>query len=90
MMQASFAMVGGFFAVVAFFSTFEWRRLLGAAVLLTNWPYTILVIKPINHRLMNTRPDAATAETRLMIGRWRGSMHFCRVVAKSPRSPRRA
>jgi hypothetical protein len=74
MMQASFAIVGGFFGVVAFFSTFEWRWLLGAAVLFTNWPYTILVIMPINHRLMNTRLDAATAETRLMIGRW-GILH---------------
>ena len=33
MMQASFAIAGGFFGVVAFFSTFEWRWLLGAAVL---------------------------------------------------------
>jgi len=76
MMQASFAIVGGFFGV-AFFSTFEWRWLLGAPVLLTNWPYTILVIMPIHHRLINTRPDAATAETRLMIGRW-GILHVGR------------
>src|SRR5215472_11526570 len=70
MMQASLAIVGGFFGVVAFFSTFEWRWLLGAAVLLVNWPYTIVVIVPINRRLMNTPPGAATAETRRMIGRW--------------------
>ena len=46
MMQASFAIVGGFFGVVTFFSTFEWRWLLGAGVLLVNWPYTIFVIMP--------------------------------------------
>jgi hypothetical protein len=70
MMQASLALVGGFFGVIAFFSTFEWRWLLGAVVLLINWPYTIVVMMPINRRLMNTPPGAATAETRRMIGRW--------------------
>ena len=74
MMQASLAVVGGFFGLVAFLSTFEWRWLLGAIVLLVNWPYTIVVIMPTNRRLMNTRPDAATAETRRMIGRW-GVLH---------------
>jgi len=70
MMQASLAIVGGFFGVVAFFSTFEWRWLLGAGVLLVNWPYTMVVMMPTNRRLMNTPPGAATAETRRMIGRW--------------------
>jgi hypothetical protein len=79
MMQASIAVIGGFFGVVAFFSTFEWRWLLGAVVLLANWPYTIVVIMPTNRRLMNTPPGAATAETRRMIGRW-GMLHAGRSV----------
>ena len=79
MMQASLAIVGGFFGVVAFFSTFEWRWLLGAVVLLVNWPYTIIVIMPTNHPLMNTPAGAATAETRRMIGRW-GILHAGRSV----------
>jgi hypothetical protein len=45
--------------------------------LLVNWPYTIVVIMPTNHHLMNTPPGAATAETRRMIGRW-GILHACR------------
>ena len=69
MMQASLVVIGGFFGVVAFFGTFEWRWLLGAVVLLLNWPYTIFVVTPTNRRLMNTPPGAATAETRSMIGR---------------------
>jgi hypothetical protein len=77
MMQAILVIVGGLFGVVAFFSTFEWRWLLGAVVLLVNWPYTILVIMPTNRRLMNTPPGAATAETRRMIGRW-GILHAVR------------
>lgn len=38
--------------------------------MLVNWPYTIVVIMPTNHGLMNTLPGAAVAETRRMIGRW--------------------
>jgi hypothetical protein len=74
MMQASLAIIGGFFGAVGFFSTFEWRWLLGAVVLLVNWPYTIFVIMPTNRRVMNTPPGSATAETRRMIGRW-GLLH---------------
>ena len=77
MMQASLAIVGGFFGAVAFFATFEWRWLLGAAVLLVNWPYTIFVIMPTNQRLTNTPAGAATAETRRMIERW-GLLHAVR------------
>jgi hypothetical protein len=79
MMQASFAIAGGFFGVVAFFSTFEWRWLLGAAVLLVNWPYTMFVMMPTNRRLMNTPAGGATTETRSMIGRW-GILHAGRSV----------
>jgi hypothetical protein len=74
MMQASLVVGGRFFGAVAFFSSFEWRWLVGAAVFLVNWPYTIFVIMPTNRRLMNIPAGAATAETRRMIGRW-GILH---------------
>jgi hypothetical protein len=74
MMQASLAIVGGLFGLVALLSTLDWPSLLGAVVLLANWPYTILVIMPTNKRLMDTPPEAATAETRRMLERW-GTLH---------------
>jgi hypothetical protein len=73
-MQASLAIVGGFFGLVALFAALDWRWLLGAIVLVANWPYTLFLIAPTNTRLMNTLPEAATDETRRMIRRW-GALH---------------
>jgi hypothetical protein len=73
-MQASLAIVGGFFGLAAYLSTLDWRWLLGAIVLLANWPYTLFVIAPTNNRLMDTPPEVATAETRRMLERW-GALH---------------
>ncbi len=74
MMQASLAIAGGLFGLFAFLSTLDWRWLLGALVLLANWPYTIFTIMPTNRRLTDTPLEAATAETRRMIERW-GAFH---------------
>jgi anthrone oxygenase-like protein len=74
MMQASLAVVGGLFGLVAFLSTLDWRWLLGAIVLLANWPYTIYVIMPTNRLLTDTPREAATAETRRALERW-GALH---------------
>jgi hypothetical protein len=73
-MQASLVIVGGLFGFVAYLSTLDWRWVLGAVALLANWPYTIFVIMPINRLLMDTPPEAATAETRQLIERW-GTLH---------------
>ena len=36
---------------------YDWRWLLGAAVIVSNWPYTLLVIVPTNNKLMATAPE---------------------------------
>jgi hypothetical protein len=73
-MQASLAIVGGLFGLLAYLNTLDWRWLFGATVLLSNWPYTIFMIMPTNRRLMDTPPEAATTETRRMLERW-GALH---------------
>jgi hypothetical protein len=72
--QASLAIIGGILGLVTYFSSFDWRWLLGVAVLLANWPYTIFVIMPTNRHLMKTPAEAATAETRRTLARW-GTLH---------------
>src|SRR5262249_55704198 len=54
----------------------EWKfsYLLGAALIFGNWPYTLLVILPVNKHIAATSPDAASADTRDLIRRW-GSLH---------------
>ena len=73
-LHASLAMVGGLFGLLAYISVLDWRWLLGAIGLLANWPYPIFMIMPTDRRLMDTPPEAATAETRRMLERW-GALH---------------
>src|SRR5260221_2811195 len=73
-MQASLAIVGGLFGLLAYLNALDWRWLFGAIVLLANWPYTLFVIVPTNNRLMETPLEAATAETRRMLEQW-GVLH---------------
>jgi hypothetical protein len=46
----------------------------GGLLILANWPYTLLAIKPTNDRLHATAPEQADAQTRPLIVRW-GRLH---------------
>ena len=68
MMLAPLAAAAGFFAVVAFFFDWDWKWLIGAALILANWPYTLYLIMPTNETLNeieSTHPDI-----RPLITRW--------------------
>jgi hypothetical protein len=78
-MQASLAIVGGLFGLVAWWQTSDWRWLLGAAFLIANWPYTLIGIMPTNNRLMATPVDQAGLESRALIGSW-GRLHAVRTA----------
>src|SRR5262249_41223147 len=60
--------------LLAFWLTRDWRALAGAALIFANWPYTLLVILPVNKRIGATPLNAANAETRGLIETW-GRLH---------------
>lgn len=73
-MQASLAVLGGLLGIAAWTAAPDWRWLLGAALLLANLPYTLVVILPTNNRLKATPDAAAGAEARRLVERW-GRLH---------------
>ncbi len=69
-MQAPIALLGGVFGAVAWWQTGQWLWLLGAALIVANWPYTLLKIMPVNERLMAIDPIEAGPESRKLIKSW--------------------
>ena len=78
-MQASLAIVSGVLGVIAFFFTYDWRWLFGAALILAPWPYTMFIIMPTNKVLKSTPPEQATDQTRGLIVQW-GRLHWGRTA----------
>lgn len=76
-MQATLAVVGGVLGLVAWWQQTDWRLLIGALLLLANWPYTLLMIMPTNRKLMALPEDSSSGEARLLIREW-GMLHAIR------------
>lgn len=76
-MQASLAVLGGVAGLAAAWLSFDWRWALGGILMLANWPYTLLVIMPVNHKLNAIAPGSASAASRAMIETW-GKLHAVR------------
>ena len=73
-MQASLALASAVAGFLAFWITRDWRWLVGGLLMFANWPYTLLVILPVNKRIEATPQDRAGPETRALIRRW-GALH---------------
>jgi hypothetical protein len=78
-MRASLAIIGFLLGLVAWWQTDRWPWLLGAAILVANWPYTLLGITPTNQRLMATETVSAGPESRALIEKW-GALHAGRTA----------
>ena len=69
-MQASLAVISGLLGLAAFWLSRDWRWLIGAALILANWPYTLICIMPTNNQLKAIANDAADAASRALIEKW--------------------
>lgn len=77
LMQAPLALLGALFGTLAFLGGYDWRWLAGGALMLANWPFTFLVIMPVNNRLMAM--SGGEPEIRALIERW-GRLHAARTA----------
>jgi hypothetical protein len=78
-MQASLAAISGALGIIAYFMTWDWRWLIGAALILAPWPFTMLIIMPTNNILKATTPETANEQTRGLILQW-GRLHAVRTA----------
>jgi uncharacterized membrane protein len=81
-MQAPLAMVGFVLGLIAWWLSGRIAFLAGALLLVANWPWTMLAIKPTNEALMGTSLDAAGPQSRLLILRW-SRLHAVRTILGS-------
>src|SRR5262249_18922120 len=78
-MLAPLALIGFVLGVFAWWQTGIWLWLLGALVLVANWPYTVFVIMPTNTKLMTTDPASAGSDSRRLVQQW-ASLHAVRTA----------
>jgi hypothetical protein len=78
-MQASLALISCALGLLAFFFNYDWRWLLGAALIVAPWPYTIFIMMPTNKVLKSTLPSQATEDTHNMVRQW-GLLHIMRTL----------
>ncbi len=78
-MQASLAMISGVLGLITAWLTADWRWVAGAVLILTNWPYTLLVIAPTNNKLKAIAANDAGPASRAMLETW-GRLHAVRTM----------
>lgn len=76
-MQGSLAFASGVLGLAAAWLTKDWRWIVGAALILTNWPYTLLGMMPTNNKLKGIPEKEAGPTSRSMIEAW-GRLHAVR------------
>jgi hypothetical protein len=70
MMQSTLALLGFVLGVGAWWLERRPGFLVGAVLMLANWPWTLLVVMPTNRALMTTEATTAGAASRALLVRW--------------------
>jgi hypothetical protein len=76
-MQASGAVISGVLGLIAAWLTQDWRWIVGAVLILANWPYTLFGIMSTNHALKAIAENDAGQHSRALIVKW-GGLHAVR------------
>lgn len=77
LMQAPLAIVGFLLGMFAWWQTGNVASIVGAVLMIANWPVTLFIIMPVNRRLMTM--GRAGPESRGLIVKW-GSLHALRTA----------
>jgi hypothetical protein len=78
MLQAPMALAGFALGLVAWRQTGNGGWLTGAVLMVANWPYTLVVIAPVNRRLMAAEADDG-GDSRALVARW-ARLHVVRTA----------
>ena len=69
-MQASLAIASTLFGLLAYWHTGNIGWFVGACLIFASWPYTLVVILPVNKRLQAIEDGKAGEESRLLMRTW--------------------
>jgi hypothetical protein len=78
-MQASLAVLGGVLGAASCLVTGSLWAAFGAAFMLVNWPFTLLVIMPVNKKLEALNDESAGQGARALMLQW-GKLHSVRTA----------
>lgn len=78
-MQAPLAAIGCVLGLIAWWQTDVAAFLVGAVLIVANWPWTMLAIMPGNNRLMAMNPAQPEPDARALIVKW-GGLHAVRTT----------
>jgi len=79
LMQGPLALVGAILGWLASWQTKDRLWLVGAVVLVVNWPFTLFVVRPVNKQLKRIHSAGAGPESRSLIEKW-GRLHAIRTA----------
>lgn len=77
LMQAPLAVIGFLLGLLAWWQTGNVAWIVGAVLMVANWPVTLFIIMPVNRKLMAV--DQGGPESRRLIVKW-GSLHALRTA----------